>query len=402
MYGLLYKIFGYVCIRITGKEALRAINLLHSEGFRFLGFKPTDGGYFLKCSVFSARELIGRLDDIGAEYFVEKNGGVAFACSRYLRRGGLVLGLALAMVLIFGSTRLIWDVRVECNEEFDEKEVYSALASLGVYSGATLRSVDIYETELTFLMENQGYSDIAINIQGTVASVKLRKRTTAERPDEKTGAYDVVAGEAGVIRSVTALSGEPVVKKGDTVDKGDLLISGTVTGAHGESYLHHAYGSVKATVYRDYTVIIPLKTTEKVYTGNTEEKTSYSVLGAEFNCFLNEKTAFKKAEATVSTRNLSLWGLKLPIVKDKVTYKEYVLETVHLTEAQATVKAEAAFAAFLEREVDGEVVNVSKESYYSSELEAIMFSATAEVVAEIGVETPISIVPDMTKDKTAE
>lgn len=390
MYGILHWLVGYIVIELRGSDALGTVNTLHGEGYIFSKLRPTENGYEFNCTVFNADAITARLDELCAHYEIISKKGMPFMVGNRIRRPGLMVGAALALFLVFASTRLVWDVRVECAEEYDEPAALSALAELGVYTGARLHSIDVYKAEQSFLINNPRYSKIVINLEGTIASVQLRLRDTVEHKEEKEGAYDIVAKEAGVVHSVTANKGEPAVQKGDTVAEGDVLISGTVIGVRGAYYLYRAEGSVTATVYREYTVIIPLKTNEKVYTGREETKTAYTVLGAELDLFSDEKSSFDYADVVTTGKKIDFLGLHLPVLKETVTYKEYILRPVTITESEAEQKARVAFAAYLEREVEGEIINTAVEAVYSEELQAVVLSATAEVITEIGAERPIS------------
>lgn len=394
MYKLLHLFLGYITIKISGNNALEIINVLNAEGYRFFSPRADGDCYYISCSVFHADRLTERLSGLQADYVAEKKRGVSFILYRYRARLGLVAGALIAMLIVYGSTRVLWEVRVDCNGEYDEEAVLSALSRLGVESGKRIGDVDVYRTELTFLIENPQFSDMALNIQGTVAEVKLRVRTESPRQEQKTGVYDVVAAEAGVIHSVSAIKGVPVVKRGDTVDKGDVLISGVMQGAYGEYYLHHAHGSVTATVYREYFVIVPLESNKKEYTGNSKSKTALTVLGKPISLFFSELSPYDMADVETKTESVSFLGIKLPVVKETLTYKEYTVQPETLSEEQARLEAKAAFQAFLKREVVGEVVSASAECEYNEQLNAVVLSGTAEVITEIGVEVEMQSVPE--------
>lgn len=393
MNKLLHFLLGYISIRLHGNGALRAVNLLNDQKYGFWGLRITDDGYSISCYVSDADSIIATLDTAAVEYSVVKRAGLPFAVYAYRKRLGLLVGAALAMSIVYASTCVFWDIRLECNGEYDSKQVLASLKELDLYQGANIKSLNVPRAELQFLVNNPHFSDIAINVQGTVAVVKLRVRTQGTRQEEKTGAYNVTAAESGIIHSVTAIKGVPTVKKGDTVAEGDTLITGVMQGAYGEYYIHHAHGSVTATVYREFTVIIPLKSTEKVYTGKTQQKTAYTVLGKRFNMFKTEYSSFAAADVETTVSSVSIMGASLPITKERLTYKEYVIKPVELTKDKAESQAIAAFDAFIKRELNGEVTNQRYECVYSEELDAVVLNGTVELITEIGVETPMQDFP---------
>ena len=394
LYKLIHLVLGYITIKLCGDNALAIINTLNGEGKKFFSAVVGENCFYISCSVFSADGLEKRLKDLGADYSIEKRSGLSFLVYRYKKRVGLLVGMALAMLIVYGSTRVIWDVRVDCNGDYDRVQVQKALSRLGVESGKRIGDIDVYKTELSFLVQNPQFSDMALNIQGTVAVVKLRVRTESPRQEQKSGVYDVIAAEAGIIQSVSAIKGAPAVKRGDTVAKGDLLISGVMQGAYGEYYLHHACGSVTATVYRDFFTIIPLSGSDKMYTGNEKAKCALTVLGKRISLFFNEFSPYELADVETETKPVSLWGIKLPIVKETVTYKEYTVQPTTVSVEEATLQAKAAFKAYLEREVKGEIISASAECEYNEQLNAVLLDGTAEVITEIGVEVEMKNLPE--------
>ncbi|MBQ3195930.1 MAG: sporulation protein YqfD [Clostridia bacterium] len=390
MYGFIRLITGYIKLHLSGENVLQAVGEMAEEGFVLSRFTPVEDGYTAVYSVFGADALIKRFNSLGVDVRINGKGGLPFRCIGYMHRGGLWIGLVLALLIVFSSTRVLWDVRPECDGEFDKAAVIADLKKLGVFSGAPLYDINVYEAEQRFLIENSLYSDIAINIQGTVATVKLRLRTDAEHKTEDVSPCDIVAKEAGVIHKITSTKGEPAVAKGNTVAEGDILINGLVTGKHGGEYLYHAAGSVQAMVYREHTVIIPLKTTEKKYTGNTETKTLFTVLGKNIPLYREERTSYTYADVIAHTETVKLAGMVLPAGKQTLTYKEYKLVPVEISVDAAKEKALASFNAYLERAVDGEVQNTQTDCIYSKELNAVVLSGRAEVITEIGIPKAIS------------
>lgn len=392
MQRIIHGLFGHLLLRIEGAEALNAINRLNKEEIPFWGLKKDDGALFIKCSVFSAKKVFRTLNDCNVKYRTEEEKGLPFLFNRYRKRVGLLAGVVLSLVLIYASSLFLWDIRLSCNGEHDENKAINSLYKLGVREGVTLSSIDVHRAELSFLIENPEYSDIAINIEGTVACVELRMRESLPPTPDREGIYDIVACRDGIIHSVTATNGEPAVKKGDTVRKGDVLINGVITGKYGASYALHAEGEVLATVYRDFSVVIPLNTTEKQYTGNTESKTSVKILGMTFDFFLNELSPYEKSDAEASKEKLKLFNsVILPITVEKIRYKEYEIKSLSITEDEGLKRAENALKAWMERNIKGEVISVKAEHDLNREHQILIYRAQIEAVEEIGAEKELTL-----------
>ncbi len=385
MKRLLHGIGGFLKLRLRGEKALEAVNVLNKSGLSFWELLPTEDGYSLCCSLTEADAICRSLQELGAEYEAERIRGLPSLLYPYRKRFGLALGFLLALLTVYLSTTVVWDIRLNCNGEYDKAEVMQALSELGLEVGTPLKSIDVYKTELQFLINNKYFSDIAVNIEGTVVSVELRVKRVAERLPSRLGYYDLVASEDAVILSVTARHGVPAVKAGDTVTAGQLLVAGLMEGKFGEQYLYHAEGDIKALVVREFFASIPLESTKKDYSGKTQDKLTYTVLGKDFDMFSDADTDFEKAELYYDTVPVYVLGLRLPIEKTRIRYREYTVVHERISKETAKHRATDALNAYLQRQ-DGEVLSVESRCVYNPETDAMEIYAIAELVTDIGIE----------------
>lgn len=76
---------------------------------------------------------------------------------------------------------------------------------------------------------------MSINIKGVRAEVVVRESPKKPKIEDLTIPADVVAERDGVILEIGAKRGKKMVKNGDAVLKGEVLISGLVTHKSGDS-----------------------------------------------------------------------------------------------------------------------------------------------------------------------
>jgi similar to stage IV sporulation protein len=135
--------------------------------------------------------------------------------------------------------------------------------------------IDCRELENRLLRASPDISWVSVNLRGTVANVQVRERQVGQSalsPED----VNLVAACDGIISSVRLLTGEVVVKPGQEVRRGELLISGVRDSkAHGYSVVG-ARGEVMAQTEHTEIVRIPLQEEQKVYTG--EEKCEKSII----------------------------------------------------------------------------------------------------------------------------
>ncbi len=176
------------------------------------------------------------------------------------RRGVLVILLAAAMLGLFASSLFVWEITVgENDSEIPDSEILLVLAEQGVGVGSFwpgLRADLIRSRALEAL---PGLSWLTVNINGTRAIVQVRATVPAPEIWDPRQTGDVIADTAGVITSLTVLEGKPLVRRGDAVEAGQVLISADLgPGADGRTRTVRARGEVTARTWHELTATASL------------------------------------------------------------------------------------------------------------------------------------------------
>ena len=180
-------------------------------------------------------------------------GLIPFVC-RIRGRWGILLAALTVMILTVFSSGRIFDIRVHGNEEMSVDEVEAELSRAGLFVGGSFRSLSLSEVETELLSASDKIGWININRRGTVAYVELREKRIFE-DEAQTGYSNIVAAEDCVIEQITVKSGFAAVEVGDTVRRGDLLISGVLPAEAGGGFVN-AEGVVLGRVYDENTVFV--------------------------------------------------------------------------------------------------------------------------------------------------
>lgn len=219
-----------------------------------------EGGIRLLCATCSLRRLRGQ-----AVFCEGRRGGLPLLAGRILRRPGLILGGVLALVLLVVSRLYVWDVRITGNREMSAAEVTAALRESGFGIGSYLPGFSAGEVENRVLLASDRLAWISIHMEGTVAKVQVLERKVKPPKEEQLRPADLVARMDGQIETVELFRGNPVVRAGQAVRRGELLVSGIFENENIGCRFTRAAGRVTARTEHLLTVEIPLHDTEKVY-----------------------------------------------------------------------------------------------------------------------------------------
>ena len=104
-----------------------------------------------------------------------------------------------------------------------------------------------------------------MNTDGCFITLSVRTAVEKEAGPDQSGAYDVVARRAGLVKSIAAESGTVLAEVGSAVAEGQVLVSGIteVGDPYGEEpvrrLLSHARATVIAETRRTFTASCPLE-----------------------------------------------------------------------------------------------------------------------------------------------
>ncbi len=345
---LLSFVFGMRAYLIRKAWVVGAINLLARLDISYDRLEKDEEGNLHFTVPAYKRKLLERA--LTAEGIVWERGalsGLPDIFRRYKKRWGIAVGFLIFVFLVAVSGGRIWCVEISGNSRVADEEIIELLDELGCGVGDTYKNIEFAKLHNAFLLRCKDIAWISVNMDGTHAHVEVRE-TLADQAKEDNQNYNVVAGEDGQIEQIAAYEGKPQIAIGDTVRKGELLLSGVIS--YGETGLRYenAAGEVYAKVIRDFVVEVPLQTEKKIYTGHSTAKKSLVFFQFKSNLFFNSEIPYDSYDTTHRNRQLHLFDtVALPIWVETDLYEEYEVQSVTLTEDEAKTLAYQEYRARL-------------------------------------------------------
>ncbi|MDD4074966.1 MAG: sporulation protein YqfD [Eubacteriales bacterium] len=242
---------GYVIIQIEGLGLERFINRMLEAGLPIWGIRREDGGAMTASVSIAGFYALRRLiRSEGWSVRIREKHGLLFRLSRLRRRKVLLYGWAPTLMALLCLSRMIWIIDITGCDAVKEETVRQAIHAQGVYPGVARRGHTVETLQSAVEASDARISMASVTISGVVMRVEVREAEPGPAVQDDSVPAHVVARRDGVILSVTALKGHAVVKEGQLVRAGDMLISGDLTREGGEPLFVHARGQVLAeTVY---------------------------------------------------------------------------------------------------------------------------------------------------------
>lgn len=351
----------------------------------------TDREFCIECSFGDEKSLLRTAQKYSVVVKEKKYKGVLPFVYRYRKRAGIFLGLLMGVFVIWFSSLLVWEVRIEGNENISDEDIASRLESLGFKEGVLKHRVDLDRLHIDYLMSDDRISWIAVNFEGTVAHVEVKETVKAPEKLDKDKTVNIVAKRDGVIVRVDALDGGKEVQTGEVVTKGQLLISAFMETRKSGFVLRSARGNVFAKTVHDFEVRVPLKVWKKNYTGNSKKQTTLYILGKRVPLITFGKKNYEYQDTSKEITKLTLFETISFPVRVEIKHKtEYKPEIVTRNENDAKEIAMQKLEEKIEKElVDAKIL--SKNTDYTLEKNCVVLRCSVECIEDIAKELEFEI-----------
>lgn len=338
------------------------------------------------CAPRSARILRGLAEKFHIDCRITRMGGISALAARAKVRITAVaaFGVALGLSALYLSRIWIVDVRLIRGAE-SPAGVEDALADSGVAVGASVMDAD---TELATLRLNalEGCAHASVEREGVVVVAEIACEAPSPGLYDIGYARDLVALCDGVIASVNVKSGTAMVKPGDTVRRGQVLIAGEERVAQEETAAVGALGSVTARIWQEGAAQDTIYAYEKRYTGRESVSSRLSV--PWYSIPMESGDEFSRYDAEVSREYIG--GLFVPLYIERKVRREYELTPVErdpqALRAALEEQALAAAMTAVEENAPENAEIIDKWTDFSMiEADILHARAVIELEAEIAV-----------------
>ncbi len=248
--------------------------------------------------------------------------GMPFILHRYKNRRLALVGVAVFVVLMWYFSSHIMGISIYGNQRLSSAEIEKGLKEFGLFRGAATRSLEPRLVQNKMMTAFDDIAWIGVNIKGSRAHIEVRERLDTKVALDTHIPCNLVASRSGVIEGLEVQEGQTMVKLHDMVEEGELLVSGIIDSTvQGMRYVH-ASGRIYAQTRYTKSVDVPLKYTEKLFTGKKRSRFSVNFLGKSFDLFLQGRKPFEYCDQSEPKE----WQVaaKLGVVRQE--FLEYVPE----------------------------------------------------------------------------
>ena len=325
MNQILAYLAGTCRVTICAAAPERCINVLPGAGITFWDIRCLDELHY-SFSVFQKDrkrvEALAKRHNAHVEAWEEK--GLPVLGKRLKKRPVLVLSMAAALFLTFFLQSFVWVIEVEGNDTVPEEKILRALEEQNIGFGTWGPDINSNLTRMRMVNAVPELSWLAVNRRGGKLIVPVTERAVKEEDSPGYAGANLVAAANGVITDYAVLEGMNLCKRGDTVRKGQLLVSGY------EDYGLFvrrvcASGEIYARTWYEGTLVTPAYRRVKTYTGRQWQVVSLILGRKRINLSGNSRISYDSCDKMISVKRLKLPGYEFPAALEIAVYREYTL-----------------------------------------------------------------------------
>lgn len=406
------RILGFIVIRVTSDNKERFINMCRFKDIRLYSITPGDGYIEAQMAAKDFRRLREVARKTKSRVKIIKKSGLAFMAFRYRKHYSFVAGIFLCISFLYICSLFLFNITFSGNISLTQPVLLRYLDSIGVKNGMRISAIDcdMIETKMrqdfdeitwvsatvkgnhlyVYIKENDGYLNAAENLQSQNSSMQSEANENGGAAGSEISGSNIVATQNGIVESIITRSGTPMVKKGDEVTAGQILVSGIVeiyddTGELMTKRAVNADADIYVRNETEYSDTLEAVYEQKVFTGR--KKTVKTLAFGDYILNIGfEKPGFKMYDTVYNYKNVALEeNFYLPVAFGSRTYYEYELVQSEYTDEEAVAilnkNLNAALSEYLENNVqilDNRVRILKNNDAYVCEGTLVMLTPQSE------------------------
>ena len=358
---LLCYILGYVNIEVEGYFIERFINICNSKKIFLWNMKRKHSTIIrVNIGIRDFKKIKEIAKKTKCRVKIQKKRGIPFILHKYKKRKIFAIFFILLIIAVITLSNFVWNIEVIGNNKISAEEIIKDLADDNFKVGTSKTNLNIKNIIDKIRLKRSDLAWIGIEIKGTNAIVKIVEADLKPDIIKEEEYCNIVATKDAMIVKINAQNGTAVVKEGDIVTKGTVLIQGWLEGQFTGIRYVHANGEVQAKVWYSQKISVPLKQTKKIKTDKEENKYSVKINNFEIN-LPKGVPKFQNYDTIETSKKLKLFSdFYLPIEIHQKTYREYEEQEITYSIEEAKELGIAQADESLKEQIEGKQVTNKK------------------------------------------
>lgn len=399
---------GYLHIRLLGTAPERFLNACMHRDIYVWNIQHSNGNYEMDIYITDFRKLKPILKKTGMRAVILKRHGFPFFMFHYQKRHILIFGTFMAVTLVYLMSVFVWDIHITGNRRYTDETLQRFLTGMHIRPGIRADAIDCAEIAASLRQSYDQIIWVSVSVEGSRLQINIRENEDTEVISDQTDYHpeydletgnDLVAEQDGEITDMIVRKGVPLVKEGDNVIKGQILVSGAVPVINdSEEIIGYRYqkadADIRAKIQTDYQDVEELQYLRKVYYDYQKEE-PYIQIG---NLYIETGDKIKKSgrqEIYTLEKSIPIGEhFLIPIRFGSRVSRFYAWKKQNRTEAEAEQRLRADLQHFIDTQEKKGVEIISNDVKIYTGRKNARAEGALYAIADIAVCKPISIMED--------
>ena len=222
-----FSLSGILTVEITGAEPEKTFRSISINGISIFNIrKISDLTYqfqLLRRDYGCLKKVMNRRAE---KLSVISHQGIFWYFDALAKRPLLTITFLFMFITALYVPGRVLFIEVTGNQHISERVILEAAENCGIQFGASRKQVRSEKVKNSLLSEVPQLQWAGINTIGCRAVISVRERNPQQKQVDTRIVSDLIAGRDGYILEKTVTQGTAMVKEGDSVTKGQILISG--------------------------------------------------------------------------------------------------------------------------------------------------------------------------------
>ena len=396
---------GYVDVSFQGGQLERFFSLCKNRGITIecLKYHGKDcySGYLSVPDFFRLKPVRAKT---GTAIRLKKKCGIPFLLKKAAAKKAFFAGLLLFGILLFCLGGRIWNIHITGNQYYSTPEILTFLEERGIGHGISKKRISCAAICESLRKQYPNMAWVSAKIEGTRLLLTVCEGRLMDAAEDEEEPCDLIAAESGTVVSIITRKGTPLKKPGDSCEKGEVLVKGSVEILNDSQeivryeYVHaDADVAIERKIY--YYDQFLLEHTEKRFTGKNQ--TGFFVqIGALYFCAEpKEKENRDRISETWQIRLTE--SFYLPLYWGKTQCREYRMVTEKYSKDEAKRLAFAHLAAY-EQKLMEKGVQISENNVKINVNGNICTGSGSLTVIEQAAVKQTAVQQEIPEERTAE
>lgn len=246
--------------------------------------------------------------------------GLYFTALRYSRRAGLYAGFILFCLILSIGQATVADIRIDGNAP--EAQVIRILEECGITRGVSSHGLNLSQAERRLLLELENASWVDVSCVGCRVTVTVREGTPMPEMLDVNTPCNIISNRDAMVVETTVRKGLLVTQIGSGVQRGGLLVSGTVADGGQHLLYQHASAEIIGEFTETREFFVPYNEMLRLADGEKTEF-KYLVFGEDVYPLFIGGAYVENALYTEQTEIIDFLGADSPFRIKTGTFTEY-------------------------------------------------------------------------------